>query len=108
MHKLATIPCSQTIAEHAQYRRDAWGPHCCMRVTNVVDLLAAKAKYHHSSHLQFFLKITGQRRRGKSEDVEKATAFKLMCQYLEDTVIVVCGSIHKQKMWFAAAYLNTQ
>ena len=58
-----------------------------MRVTNVVDLVAAEAIYHHSCHLQFFLKTptTGQRGHGKPEDVQKATAFKPMCQYLEDS-----------------------
>ena len=58
-----------------------------MRVTNVAEMVAAEAKYHHSCHLQFFLKTqtAGQRGRGKQEDIEKATAFKQMCQYLEDS-----------------------
>ena len=79
VHEVATIPCSQTRAEHAQHRGDAMGDTVLMRVTNVVDLII---KYHLSCHLQFFLKTptAGQRGRGKPEDVEKATAFKLVCQ----------------------------
>ena len=42
MHEVATIPCSQTIAEHAQHRGDVWDDIVLMRVTNVVDLVATE------------------------------------------------------------------
>ena len=51
MHEVATIPCSQKIAENAQHRGNEWGDTVLMRVTNVVDLVAAEAKYYHSCHL---------------------------------------------------------
>ena len=44
LHEVATIPCSQIIAEHAQHCGDAWGDTVLMRVTNVVDLVAAEVK----------------------------------------------------------------
>lgn len=82
----------------AVQRADAWGEEILRRLSTEIDLVAAKARYHHHCYSTFYRK--GSRsptalgstlvskipssRGGRTEDQSKIGGFEKLCYYLEN------------------------
>ena len=71
------------IQKAADSRNDDWGRIVSARLGNVIDLVAAEAKYHNSCYTKFY-KVPSSRKRGRPEDDELAAAFGHLFAFLED------------------------
>jgi hypothetical protein len=71
--EVRSIPLRDTILEQAKARNDKWGKAVAKRVINVVDLVAADAKYHQSCFTDFFrnpIQTGFKRGRPPDEDIQ--------------------------------------
>ena len=73
------------VIARAPQRGDKWGDVVLVRTQSVIDLVAAKPKYHKQCYVQFFSsRITGENARGRPEDAEKQSAFDSAFLYEND------------------------
>ena len=82
VHLIEMLHVKDTILKAGEMRNDEWGKEVCTRICNVVDLVAAEAKYHSGCMKKFYQTSSGM----KCGRPKTSTAFEAMSHafnYLE-------------------------
>lgn len=83
-----TLEFIENIRTNAEKRNDNWGKEVLLRLSNVIDLVAAEGRYHRTCYKYFLrtdCKKTGTATLGGREvDKEKSLSFTKLCEYLEE------------------------
>ena len=114
-----TLEFVENIRTNAEQRNDNWGTEVLMRVSNVIDLVAAEGRYHRTCYKYFLRPDCGKpgtaAHQGRRVDEEKSVAFMKLCKYLEendecqyaiDEIMCVMSSYESTSTNYSKQYLT--
>ncbi|XP_076040412.1 glutamate--cysteine ligase isoform X1 [Oratosquilla oratoria] len=83
VHCIEMLHVKDTILKAGEMRKDEWGKEVCTRICNVVDLVAAEARYHSACMKKFYQTFSGMKcGRPKSSTISEAMSHAF--NYLEE------------------------
>lgn len=84
IHHVMTLEFKQTILRACDNRDDEWSGKVKARLLDVIDLVAAEARYHGDCYKEFCKVKASGKNVGRPQSADSLEQFNLLCNYLEN------------------------
>lgn len=85
INEVRTLTFKDRLLEQCSQRNDELATTVARRVSSILCLVAAEARYHQTCYAKFLSNLPSTRKRGRPQDEDISTAIQKLCEYSDNS-----------------------